>query len=104
MECAVRLAEINNDTDNEHAERTRYEAREAQYVYVLNQLLDGKKVYTFSASFSIADRMTDKYQQFADFVGLDYDFMRAFKNGELDPDLRKLIDQEARSMAAYIVR
>lgn len=102
MPCGNTQAEIDNDTDTEHAERTRYENLEAQYVYVLNRLLSGKNVYTFSASFSLAERMADKYQQFADFVDLDYDFMRAFKYGELDPELRKLIDLEARSMASVI--
>ena len=51
MLCGNTLAEIDRDTDTEHAESARYENQEAQYSYILNRLLSGKKVYTFSASF-----------------------------------------------------
>ncbi len=103
MPCGNTQSEIDRDTDNEHAERTRYEQREAQYVYVLNQLLSGKKVYTFSASFSLADILEGQHVEFEDLVNQDHDFMLEYRNGGLDKSLRTLIETEAHRIAQSIV-
>lgn len=103
MPCGNTQAEIDRDTDTEHAERTRYENQEAQYVYVLNQLLSGKKVYTFSASFNLSQILEGKHDEFADLVNQDVDFMLEYRNGRLDKGLRTLIENEAHRLAGNIV-
>ncbi len=103
MLCGNTIAEIDRDTDTEHAERTRYENQDAQYVYILNRLLSGKKVYTFSASFNLSQILEGKHDEFADFVNQDFDFMLEYRNGGLDKSLRTLIENEAHRLAGNIV-
>jgi len=103
MECAVRLAEINNDTQTDSQEQAAYSDIDVQYSYILNRLLSGKKVYTFSASFSLADILEGQHVEFEDLVNQDHDFMYEYRTGGLDESLRTLIETEAHRIAQSIV-
>lgn len=102
-QCAVRLAEINNDTQTDAQEQAAYNDLDVQYSYILNRLLSGKKVYTFSASFSLADILEGLHVEFEDLVNQDHDFMYEYRNGGLDKSLRQLIESEAHRIAQSIV-
>jgi len=103
MPCGNTQAEIDNDTDTEGFERARYEAEEANYVRVLNELLEGKSVQLGLARISLAQRLADQYQEFADFVDIDFDYMYAYRKGELSEPVNNLIRTEAKVLASIIV-
>ena len=59
-------AELNNDPFvSEVQQRAQAEARREFYQEVYARLLSGKAVYTCNRNFSLATRMSDKYQEFA---------------------------------------
>lgn len=102
MICGNTQAEIDNDTDTNAAEQLRYVTREKKYTSDLNKLLDGQTVEGNGYSVNLAERMADKYQQFANFVDQDFDFMAHFKAGKFCDDVNKLILREACSLASFV--
>lgn len=100
--CPVHEAEINNDTQTSAQEYAEYEKQEAQYQYVYNRLLSGKKVATFSAIYDLSEILSAGHDEFADLVNLDVDFMWEYKQGRLDKSLMQLIENKAHSLAKNI--
>ena len=103
MPCGNTQAEIDRDTQTDAQEQAAYSDLDVQYSYILNRLLSGKKVYTFSASFSLADILEGQHVEFEDLVNQDHDFMLEYRNGGLDKSLRQLIETEAHRIAQSIV-
>ena len=101
--CGNTQAEIARDTQTDAAEHAAYNDLDVQYSYILNRLLSGKKVYTFSASFSLADILEGQHVEFEDLVNHDHDFMYEYRTGGLDKSLRQLIETEAHRIAQSIV-
>jgi len=90
---------LGRDTDTDHAEQTRFIAEEARWIRIVNDLLEGKSV----EGKTLAERMANEYQEFADFVDSDIDFMAMFKAGKFNPYVNNLFKQEARTLASIIV-
>ena len=103
MICGNTQAEKDRDTQTDAAEHAAYNDLDVQYSYILNRLLSGKKVYTFSASFSLADILEGQHVEFEDLVNQDHDFMYEYRVGGLDKSLRTLIETEAHRIAQSIV-
>ena len=71
---------------------------------IRDQLLAGEAVENdFGRKFTLTERMADEYQEFADFVDQDYDFMSMYVRGELHPAVRDLIYNEACTLASVLV-
>jgi hypothetical protein len=47
--------------------------------------------------------LANEYPEFNTFVDMSFDFIGAYKNGELEPSIRKLIESEASVLASVIV-
>jgi len=99
MLCGNTQAEIDRDTDTDHSEQTRFIAEEARWIRIVNDLLDGRSV----EGKTLADRMANEYQEFADLVDKDVDFMKEFKAGWYGEHISNLIKSEARTLASIIV-
>lgn len=102
MECAVRLAEINNDTQAAAQEQIQYEFEIARWKMYVEQLLDGVTIEENGCKYSLAERMANEYQYFADKVDNDIDFMAEFLAGEYGENLNNLFKREARALASII--
>lgn len=98
MPCGNTQAEIDRDTDTDHAEQTRFIAEEARWIRTLNDLLAGKTIN----GMSLADRMANEYQDFADKVDNDIDIMAEYLAGEYGENLNNLFRQEAKTLASII--
>lgn len=97
--CPTSLAELEydrNSVDND-------DALEAQYVRVLNDLLAGKKVQHYNQELTLAERMADQYQEFADYVDEGVDFMAMFHAGDFKEKVNALFHKEAIILASIIV-
>lgn len=103
MICGNTQAEIDNDTQTNAQEQAQYNSLPEQYSYIYNQLTSGKTVYTFSASYDLAEILAGKHQEFSDLVDLDNDFMWEYRQGRLDKSLCLLIENEAYRIASNIV-
>lgn len=103
MECAVRLAEINNDYQTSAQESAQYQFEQDRWKFYLDQLLAGVTIEENGRKYSLAERLANNYQEFADFVDIDFDFMAAFKNGEFCEVVNSLIKSEARTLASIII-
>lgn len=103
MECAVRLAEINNDYQTSAQESSQYQFEQDRWKLYLDQLLAGVTIEENGRKYSLAERLVNDYQEFADFVDIDFDFMAAFKNGEFCEGVNSLIKSEARTLASIII-
>ncbi len=97
--CGNTQAEIDRDTDTEHAESTRYAAEESKWIRTVNDLLAGKTIN----GLCLADRMSDEYQEFSDYVNIDFDFMKAYHEGFFCDKVNELFRSEARTLASVIV-
>lgn len=102
MICGNTKAEIDRDTQTNAQEQAAYDNLDVQYSYVFNQLVSGKKVYTFSACYDLAEILAAKHDEFCDLVNQDHDFMWEYRNGELDKSLCELIENEAHRIASVI--
>jgi len=100
--CGNTQSEIDRDTQTDAQEQATYNDLDVQYSYILNRLLSGKKVYTFSASFSLADILEGQHVEFEDLVNQGNDFMYEYRTGGLDKSLRQLIETEAHRIAQSI--
>lgn len=98
MPCGNTQAEKDRDTQTDHAEQTRFIAEESRWIRTLNDLLAGKTIN----GMNLADRMADQYQDFADKVDNDIDFMSEYLAGEYGENLNNLFKQEARTLASII--
>jgi hypothetical protein len=101
--CGNTQAEIDNDTDTDHAEQTRFIAEEARWIRIINDLLEGKEVKENFRIYTLADRLIDEYEEFANFLDFDFDFMAHFKAGKFSEAVNNLIKSEARTLASVIV-
>lgn len=97
-------AELNNDRPITRLEERLINIKRGEFwMECKTRLLQGKKVYTYSSRFSLAERMADKYPEFGEMMDMDQDFMLMYNNGELHPDFRNLIETEAGILASAIV-
>ncbi len=96
--CGNTQAEIDRDTETDHAEQTRFIAEEARWIRTVNDLLEGKTI----DGMTLADRMADQYEQFSDMIDNDIDFMDEFKKGAYGTYINNLFKQEARTLASII--
>lgn len=103
MECAVRLAEINNDTQTDAQEQALYTLNIERHKLYAQMLLEGLTIEENGRKYSLADRMADQYQEFSDTVDGDIDFMEEFKKGAYGTRINNLFKQEARTLASIIV-
>ena len=91
--------EMDRDTDTDHAEQTRFLAEEARWVRTLNDLLEGKTIQ----GMNLSDRMADQYEEFTDYVNMDFDFMQAYREGFFCEKVSDLFRSEAKTLASIIV-
>ena len=103
MPCGNTQAEIDRDTQTDAQEQAQYAAEQARWKLIFDALLDGAEVHENFRFYSLSDWMIDKYDEFADFVDSDFDFMAAFRSGKLSKEQSYLIKQEARTLASIIV-
>jgi hypothetical protein len=92
-------AEIARDTDTEYLESARFLAEEARWIRTLNDLLEGKTI----EGMNLADRMADQYEEFTDYVNMDFDFMKAYIEGSFCEKVNDLFRSEAKTLASIIV-
>ena len=52
---------------------------------------------------SLADRMADQYEEFTDYVNMDFDFMQAYRQGFFCEKVSELFRSEAKTLASIIV-
>lgn len=103
MECAVRMAEINNDTFTDAKEMAQIATEHLKWKLIYNILTQGCEVRENGRVYRLADRMADQYQEFADMVDSDINFMDLFLRGEFCEGVNNLFKAEARSLASIIV-
>jgi len=99
MECAVRLAEINNDTQTDAQEQAQYAAEQAHWKLCVEQLLQGVTIEENFREYTLKERVLNEL----DFINPEYDFMADYIAGTCHPALRRLIQSEARTLASIIV-
>jgi len=103
MLCGNTQAEIDNDHDTEHCERTRYAFEESKWIRIVNELLEGKTVNECGKSANLAEYLADKYVEFSALVDNDYDYMAVFISGKMCVHTAEIIKREARTLASIIV-
>ncbi len=103
MECAVRLAEINNDTQTDADEQRKYAAELNLWKETRDKLLAGETIYTGCAKFTLSERLANEYQEFADLIDLDDDIMTHYAANTCTPLISELIKNEASVFASIIV-
>lgn len=103
MICGNTQAEIDRDTQTGHQEQAQYEWEAKRWKLVYNWLLQGKKVHANARVYTLAERLSNEYQEYSDFVDMDYDFMAMYSRGELEASMREFIEAEARTLASVIV-
>lgn len=102
MPCGNTQAEIDRDTQTDSQEQAQYAADQERWKLYVDQLLEGVTVEENGREYRLADRMADEYQEFADKIDSDIDFMAEFKNGEYGARLNSVFKQEARTLASII--
>ena len=104
MPCGNTQAEIDRDTQTDAQEQAQYAAEQARWKMYFEQLLAGVEIHANFRIYSLADQLTDKHEEFADFIDADFDFMAHFKAGKFGEGVNNLIKSEARTLASIIVR
>ena len=102
MECAVRLAEINNDTQTDAQEQALYTLNIERHKIYTQMLLDGLTIEENGRKYSLAERMADEYQEFSDKVDNGDDFMGEYLAGGFGDRIRNIFKQEAQTLASII--
>ena len=95
--CGNTIAEINYDYMSQWVD---CEVDRWKFIYL--KLCLGETVKKGVRKYCLAERMANEYPIFADFVDLDYDFMKDFIADTIDENLKKLIETEASIMASVI--
>ncbi len=103
MECEVRIAEINNDTQTSAQERAAYEAEHYKWKLYVKMLLQGLEIRENGRVYTLAERLANEFEEFAAFVDIDFDFMAAYNRGEFCSGVNQLIKSEAHVLASIIV-
>lgn len=103
MECAVRLAEINNDTQTCAQEHAQYSGELSLWKETRDKLLAGETIYTGCAKLTLSERLADEYQEFADLIDLDDDIMNHYAANTCGQLIKELIQNEASVFASIIV-
>jgi len=103
MECSVRIAEINNDTQTPSSERASYEVEHYKWKLYVKILLQGCVINANGREYSLAERLANEFEEFAAFVDIDFDFMATYNRGEFCGGVNQLIKSEAHVLASIIV-
>jgi len=104
MICGNTQAELKNDKFvSDVQERAQHEWEAKRWKLVYNWLLQGKKVHENGSIYSLEERMANEYPDFNTFVDMSFDFIGAYKSGELEPSICNLIEREASVLASVIV-
>jgi hypothetical protein len=103
MECAARIAEINNDRQTAAQERAAYEAEHYKWKLYVKMLLQGLEIRENGRVYTLAERLANEYEEFSAFVDIDYDFIAAYNRGEFCSGVNNLIKSEAHILADIIV-
>ena len=94
-------AELNNDPFvSDLDERVLDESRSAQWRHVRDELLAGRTVYTFGYAYNLNELLINKYHK---TLNPDYDFVVGFNKGELDHELKRMVQREADAVADIIL-
>jgi len=103
--CPVSEAEIEYDRSSltDAQEQALYTLNIERHKLYTQMLLDGVTIEENGRKYSLAERMADEYQEFADMVDQDIDFMDEFKKGVYGEYITNLFKQEARVLASIIV-
>jgi len=101
--CGNTQAEIENDKWSESAGRQLIALNSERWKLYVDQLLHGKPVEHGVMTYTLKEWLVDEYQEFADFADKKYDFMAVYVNGGFKPELRNLIESEAKVLASIIV-
>lgn len=99
MTCGNTWAEIDRDTETGLEARIREEEEMRIWSETRNALLSGNE---FDGR-TLYEWLYTKYQEFADLVDEDIDFMAIYAEGGLTPKAREIIEQEAETLASIIV-
>ena len=85
-------------------ESIRIEENINRWAMVRDQLLRGESVESnFGLRFTLNERLSDEYEEFADLSDKGFDVAASYRNGELNPDVRKLVYREACTLASIVV-
>jgi len=103
MECAVRIAEINNDRQTSAQERAAYDLEHYKWKLYVKMLLQGLEIRENGRVYTLAERLANDFEEFAAFVDTDYDFMAAYNRGEFCGGVNQLIKSQAHVLASIIV-
>ena len=103
MPCGNTQAEIDRDTQTDAQEQALYTLNIERHKLYTQMLLEGLTIEENGRKHSLADRMADEYQNFADMVDQDIEFMDLFKAGAFKEGVVNLFKQEARTLASIIV-
>lgn len=104
MICGNTQAELERDNQTNMQEQAQYEWEAKRWRMAAGQLLHGKNVHAQDGRvYNLAESMANEYPEFNRFVDMGFDFIGAYKNGELEPSIRNLIETQAKKLATKIV-
>lgn len=101
MVCAVRLAEINNDTQTDEQEQAQYALNIERHKLYTKMLLDGATIEENGRKYRLDEHLKNKYVgEFEYFANSDINLIEFFSCGK---DLGEFFKSEARTLASIIV-
>ena len=103
MPCGNTQAEIDRDTQTDAQEQALYTLNIERHKLYTQMLLEGLTIEENGRKYSLADRMADEYQEFADKVDNGDDFIGEYLAGGFGDRIRNIFKQEARTLASIIV-
>ena len=101
--CGNTQAEIDRDTQTDAQEQALYTLNIERHKLYTQMLLEGLTIEENGRKYSLADRMADEYQEFADKVDNGDDFIGEYLAGGFGDRIRNIFKQEARTLASIIV-
>ena len=103
MPCGNTQAEIDRDTQTDAQEQALYTLNIERHKLYTQMLLEGLTIEENGRKYSLADRVADEYQEFADKVDNGDDFIGEYLAGGFGDRIRNIFKQEARTLASIIV-
>ena len=103
MPCGNTQAEIDRDTQTDAQEQALYTLNIERHKLYTQMLLEGLTIEENGRKYSLADRMADEYQEFADKVDNGDNFIGEYLAGGFGDRIRNIFKQEARTLASIIV-
>jgi len=104
MICGNTQAEIDRDTQTSYQEQAQYEWEAKRWRMAVSHLLHGKNVHAEDGRvYSLEESMAEEYPEFSTLIDMGFDFIGAYKNGDLEPSIRNLIETQAKKLATKIV-